>query len=82
MSGRLSARERRSLRWFREQWEPLGYAATKGSSGHYRVTDPEGRYVASISSSPTNSRSAEHQTGRMLRRHEEQRQKAARGDAR
>lgn len=80
MSNRLSARKRRVLRWFIEQWEPLGYVATRGASGHYRVTDPDGAYVATISSSPTNSRSAEFATGRLLRKHEEQRRRASRED--
>lgn len=80
MSPRLTGKQRHALRWFIEQWEPLGYRAEMGSSGHWRITDPDGVYVATASSSPKNSRSAEYENGRLLRRHEEQRQRAARED--
>lgn len=78
MSRRLKARDRKTLQWFKP-WAALGYTATKGGSGHWKITDPDGVFVASISATPTNSRSAEYASGRLLRRHEERRQ-AARED--
>lgn len=69
----MRARQRRRLRWFIERWEPLGYTATYGSSGHWKVRDPDGRYVATISGSPLNARSPEYEVERLLRRHERSR---------
>ena len=64
----MTAKQRRALWWFRE-WEAKGYSATYGTSGHYRVTDPDGLYVATISSSPSSPKASEYETGRISRRH-------------
>ncbi len=67
----VKAKQRRHLRWFREQWEPLGYTATYGASGHWKVRSPEGRYIATISSSPSDDKAPEREVTRILRRHHE-----------
>lgn len=68
----MRAKERRRLRWL-QPWLDLGYTVTYGRSGHYKVLDPEGRYVATVSASPRNPRSPEYEAERVLRRyHDEQ----------
>ncbi len=68
----MKAKQRRRLRWFIERWQPLGYTATYGSSGHWKVRSPEGVYVATISGSPSNGKAPEHEVERLLRRHHEE----------
>lgn len=72
-----SARPWRRLRWFRDRWEPLGYTAEHAATGHYKVRDPDGRYVTSISSTPYNERARKFEAERILQRHEEQRGEGA-----
>jgi hypothetical protein len=69
----MRARRRRALRWFHERWEPLGYTAEYATNGHYKVRDPEGRYVATISATPRNPKSPEFEGERVLRRYHESR---------
>lgn len=70
----MKAAQRRRLRWFK-RWERLGYTATYQSSGHYRVLDADGVYVATISGSPSNPKAPEFEVDRILRRHEQDRSK-------
>lgn len=72
----MNGKQRRRLRWFIERWEPRGYTAEYGTSGHYKVRDPEGRYVATISGSPNNDKAPEYEVERILRRHEQSRRDA------
>ncbi|GAB3434754.1 hypothetical protein GCM10027517_03160 [Phycicoccus ginsengisoli] len=71
----MNARHRRNLRWFRERWEPLGYTAVYSRrNSHYKVYDPDGHLVTSLSSTPKNAKSPEREGESDLRRHHKQMQ--------
>lgn len=69
----VKAKQRRRLRWFIDRWQPLGYTATYGASGHWKVRDLDGAYVATLSGSPRNEKAPEHEVERLLARHEKSR---------
>ena len=70
MSHLVNGKQRRTLRWFKK-WEAKGYTATYGASGHWKVRSPEGRYIATISGSPSDDKAPEREVERILRRHHE-----------
>lgn len=43
----------KNLRWFRKAWGSLGYTIQLRKSGHYQVRSPQGRYVTTISATPS-----------------------------
>jgi hypothetical protein len=59
------------LRWFNE-YERLGYSIERARSGHFKVRDPNGVFVASVSVSPSD-RNAHKAAQADLRRHERHR---------
>lgn len=70
----MNGKHRRNLRWFCDRWEPLGYTAVYARrSGHYKVYDPAGRLVTSLSSTPRNAKAPEREGESILRRHHQRR---------
>jgi hypothetical protein len=64
--------KRRNLKWF-EPWQAKGYRLVHSSRGGHHKVMYGNAYVATISASPSNSRAPEHETSRILRRHEQTR---------
>lgn len=66
------ARKVKNLTWFNEQYKEIGYSIELSNGGHWKVTDPDGRFVTTVSKTPSDHRSMKNSEA-AVRRHERNR---------
>jgi hypothetical protein len=70
------AHQRKRLARFYREFEPAGYTLRIGGSGHFKIFSPDGRYVTTVSATPSDPRGARNAVA-LLRRHDRGRRKPA-----